>query len=135
MIGFCCQFFSVSKVALISVGPGVAEILGGERLAVGPAMARAQVEGETPVALDLDLLGDVGLQLEVHVVPDEPGIAVDDGEARVARTTGDHPERAAVAADRLEGIELGDVGPLGQALGDRRKLARMHRVEQARRSR
>jgi len=91
------------------------------------------MDGEAALALDLDLLGDVWLQLEVHVVPDQPGIAVDHGEARVGGAAGDHPPAAAMLAEGLERIEPRDIGTLGQAILHRRQLIVADGIEEDRR--
>ena len=53
------------RLVVGDVLPPVAEVLAGERLAVGPAVARAQMEGEAPPVLDLDVFEDVRHQLEL----------------------------------------------------------------------
>ena len=49
--------------------PVEAEVLGGERLPVGPAVALAQVEGEDPTLLDLVGGQDVRDEIEIGVEP------------------------------------------------------------------
>ena len=64
--------------------PPVAEVLGGERRAVRPAVPLAQAHGEHPAVLDLDVLEDVRDQVELGVVADQAGVAVDHQQPRVA---------------------------------------------------
>ena len=64
--------------------PEVAEILGGERLAVGPACARAQDEGEDAAVLDLEVSRMSGAARKFGVVADQPRVAVDDHMRDVA---------------------------------------------------
>ena len=56
------------------------------------------MEGEDAALLDIDALGDVGDDLVVRRVADEPRIAVDDHEARVLGAAAENAQRAAVFA-------------------------------------
>ena len=57
--------------------PVVAEVVGRERMAVRPAMAVAEAEGEDLVVLVLELCQKVGLERELFRVADEPGVGLD----------------------------------------------------------
>src|SRR3546814_3460502 len=59
------------------VFPEVAEVLGGEGMAVRPAMPLAQLQGETAAVLDLQPLQDVRHDLERLVVGHQARVAVD----------------------------------------------------------
>ena len=76
-----------------------AEILRREGLAVRPAMALAQREGEDAVVLDLDLLQEVRPQLQLLVIADEPRIGIDGDEPKIARLAHQAAQIPAVAAD------------------------------------
>ena len=71
------------RLVVGDVLPPVAEVLAGERLAVRPLVPLAQMQGEDPAVLDLDVLQDVRHQLEILVVADQPRIAVDHHQAGV----------------------------------------------------
>ena len=70
-------------------------------------MPLAQVQGEDPAVLDLDVLEDVRHQLELFIVRDQPGIAVDHHEAGVLGPADQHVQLAAGLADGLVAVELG----------------------------
>ena len=77
--------------------------------AVRPLVPLAQVQREDAAVLDLDVLQDVRHQLEVLVVADQPGIAVDDHQPGVARPRDQHVQAAAGLADGLAGaVEVDD---------------------------
>ena len=61
------------------------------------------MEGEDLAVLDVDAFGDVGDDLEIGVVGDEPRIAVDDHHARILGAAAEHAHRAAVLAGLLVG--------------------------------
>ena len=104
--------------------PEEAEILGGEGRAVGPFLALAQMEGEDPPVLDIEAFEDVGDELVLGVIADQLRIAIGHEIARVLGRGHQHGELAAVIARHLpRPLEAGDVGIVGQALGDRRQLA------------
>ncbi len=81
--------------------PVVAEILRGERMPVRPAVPLAQLEREHASVLDLEALHDVGNDVELPVVADQPRVAVDHQQARVAAAPDQRVERAAVLARGL----------------------------------
>ena len=106
---------------LRDVLPVIPEILRRERCAVGPAMARAQGEGEDPVVDVFDLLEDVGLEVEVAVIADEARIGVGRDVADVARARHEGDDVAAI----LAGLTAGDSttsGACGRRCGDRRQF-------------
>ena len=111
------------------VFPVIAEILGRERMAVRPLVAGAQLEGEFATVLVLVALEDVGLQLEVPVVDDQAGVAVERHQARVARVGDQHVDLAAAMAGPVAAGELlDDRRRRGNALSDRRQSSRLHLV-------
>ena len=113
--------------------PVVSEVLGGERLAVRPAVPRPEMEGEHALVLDLHPLEEVGDQIERLVVADEPGVTVYHHQAHVLRPADEHPQPPSVAAGRApHRFEAGDERAGRQPLGGRRKRARTHLAPRAR---
>src|SRR6185503_13355693 len=100
--------------------PVVAEALGGERMAVGPAVPLAQLEREDAAFLHLEALEQVGHQVQVAVVADQARVAVDHQQARIAAAADEAVQRAAV----LSGVFYVDhQRRLRQALLERRQLS------------
>jgi hypothetical protein len=64
--------------------PEEAEVVGGEGVAIRPFVAGAQLQGELATLLDFVALEDVGVQLELVVVDDEAGVAVDRHQTGIA---------------------------------------------------
>jgi len=94
-------------------------------------MASAQLEGELAAVLDVIAFQDVGVQLEPVVVHDQPGVAVDRHQERVARTGHQHVELSARLAWAVAaGESPEDPRLLGNALADGRQRARLHLLEQ-----
>jgi len=97
-------------------------------------VAGAQLERELAALLDLVALEDVGVQLELVVIDDQSGVAVDGHQAGIARGRDQHVELAAMPADAVGAREaLDDTRLLRQARGHRRQGARLHLVQQTRR--
>ena len=83
-------------------------------------MPLAQMQGEDPPVLDIDVLEDVRHEFELLVVADEARVAVDHHEARVLGPADQHVQLAARLADRLAaGAEIAHQGFVGWA-GTRR---------------
>jgi hypothetical protein len=87
------------RVVGCDVFPIKPQILGGERLTIRPAMTLAQPEGEDAAVFDGEVGQDVRHKLEILVVADEPGVAVDVEQARVPGAAHQHPHVAATVAD------------------------------------
>ena len=104
--------------------PGVAEVFGGERLAVRPFVPVAKLEGEDTVLFDLEVLQHVGLEIELLVIADQPLVADQRHQADVALATDQHPHDAAILA-RLaaHGGDVNDARFVGQAQCEPRDLA------------
>ncbi len=114
--------------------PVVAEVFRGERMAVGPAVALAQLHREDAPLLHVHRLEQIRHDVQVPVVADKARIAVDGEQARVAAAPGERVERAAIVSDAGTAFaERHDQRLLRQALVDRRQLARLHLVDQHRR--
>ncbi len=94
------------------------EILNCERLAVRPAMALAQRQGEDAAAIvDLDILQEVGPQIELLIVTHEPRIGVDRHQSQIARLAHQAAQIPAIAAELAPpSLEIGDERRLGQTL-------------------
>ena len=111
--------------------PVVAEVLGGKEMAVGPAMALAQLHGEDASFLHLDRLEDVGNDVQVPVVAHQPRVAVDGEKPRVAAAAGERVQRAAMAAEaRAAFAERHDERLLRHALFHRRQFSRAHLLDE-----
>ena len=106
------------------VFPVIAEVLGGEGLAVGPLVSGAQVKGEFAAVLDLEPLQDIGDEFQVAGIGDQAGIAVDGHQTHVPALAHDQAHIAAVAPGGLVlAVHDHDRGHLGDPVFDRRQLA------------
>ena len=114
--------------------PPVAEIFGREGMTVGPFVSGSQMKGENPVVLDLDLFEDVRHQLEIGVIADEAGVAVNGHLSKVPAFGHEQAQLPAVSTDRLPGPVQGvHEGRRRQAFGQRRQAARLDLRRQLRR--
>ena len=107
--------------------PVIAEVLGGEWMAVRPPVALAQVHGELAVAAHLEALQDVGHDLQVRVIGGETRVAVDRHHAHVLGFGHQETEGAAVAP-RAQALAVhgNDLGRRRQTFGKRRQASRFH---------
>ena len=123
------------EVAVVGdVLPEETEVLGGEGLTVRPSVAGAQREGEDAVFVVLVALQDVGLELELGVIDDQPRVAVDRHHDGVARAHHQHGELAAGTARAVAAGEAADHQWLfGKTAGDRRQSPGPHVVGEHRR--
>ena len=106
--------------------PEETEVVGGERLAVRPLVTGAQLQGELAVILGLVALKDVGLQLELVIVHDQPRIGVKRHQSGVACARHQDVDLAARVARAVgTGEMLHDRRRVGDALVDRRQAAHL----------
>ncbi len=111
------------------VFPEVAEVLGRERMAVRPFVAGPELQRELAAVLGLVARQNVGMQRQLVVVHDQPGIGVKRHQARVARGGDQHVAVAAGAARAFTAVEDVDDRGIGRdALVDRRQATRLHLV-------
>ena len=112
--------------------PVEAEILSRERLPVRPAMTGAQMQGKDPLVLDLDALQNIGSDIEVLVIGNQPGIAVDDHLAHILVTGHQHRQPTAGATEITASLgRIGDTRCQRQAFRYRRQFTLGHRLIKA----
>jgi hypothetical protein len=116
-------------LAGILFGLALLEVLGGEGMAVGPFVTGTKFEDELAAVADVVAFQNVGMERELVVIDDQPGIAVDRHQRRIARTRHQHVELAARLAWAVGSCERPDHPRLfGNALGDWRQGPRLHPV-------
>ncbi len=109
--------------------PPVAEILGRERLPVGPAMALAQVKREDLIVRDLEALQDVGHHMHLLVEHEQPRVGIHGHHAKVALIPHQHaPGPARLAGFALHRGKVHDPRHLGQPLRHGRQRAGLHLI-------
>ncbi len=79
-------------------------------------MAFAKMQGEYITGIvDIKAFENIGLQVQVLVISDQPGIAINHRHANIARTAHDGHQITAIFADFLIlGSEVDDVGMFRQ---------------------
>ncbi len=121
--------FAAQFGVLDHVLPEIAEVLGGEGMAVGPFVPLADVQREFLVVDDIDRLEEVGLHLDIRAIADQTRIFIDRDLAEIFLVFHQHAHVAAVFADLLAlGGKVDDERFFGQALGEGRQLALLHEL-------
>src|SRR5690606_41682820 len=92
---------------------------------VGPAVTRPDPQREDSAIFDLEILQNVGHEVQVFIVSDQTRIAVNDDHANILRIPHEHPDLAPVPTRLpLHAVKIYDAGLDRYALLQRRQRLR-----------
>ena len=104
--------------------PIIPEVLGRERMTIGPSVPLSEVEREFTPVLRNDLFKYIRNEVELSVIPDKPRITVDHHHSDILGSPHQHSQLPSVPADRHVGpAKVGDGWVFRKSLGDRRQAS------------